>query len=321
MPAQTSAETSYASRPAELGQANWKRAALRVKDGIGEDRLSLIAAGVAFFGLLAIFPAITALMAIAGLFLTPADVTDQIQQISAMLPERAGQIVIDQAKSVAGSDQGGLGLAALLGLGLALYSASAGVGNLVAGLNVVYSERETRGFIRLKLTTIALTFLLIIGLVMALAGVLVLPGVLAVIPLGGTAELLLSGLRWVLLLGFTVLGVALLYHFGPDRRPANWRWITPGAAIACVLWIIASVGFSIYAENFGSYQETFGSLAGVVILLFWLWISAFVVLLGGKINAELEHETRADTTNGPGLPMGERGAFVADTTPETKPEG
>lgn len=310
------AETSFASRPAELGRASWKAAALRVKDGIGEDRLSLIAAGVAFFGLLAIFPAITALMAVAGLFLTPADVTEQIQQISAMLPDRAAEIVIDQAKSVAGSDQGGLGLAALLGLGLALYSASAGVGNLVAGLNVAYGERESRGFVKLKLTTMALTFLLIVGLVLAFAGVLILPGVLAVIPLGGTAELLVSGLRWVLLLGFTVLAVALIYHFGPDRRPARWRWVTPGAAIACLLWIVTSVGFSIYAENFGSYQETFGSLAGVVILLFWLWISAFVVLLGGKINAELEHQTRTDTTRGPRLPMGERGAVVADTTPE-----
>lgn len=311
------AETSFAARPSELGRARWTQAALRVKDGIGEDRLSLIAAGVAFFGLLAIFPAITALMAVAGLFLTPADVTDQIQQISAMLPDRAAEIVIDQAKSVAGSDEGGLGLAALLGLGLALYSASAGVGNLVAGLNVAYGERETRGFVKLKLITIALTLLLIVGLVLAFAGVLVLPGVLAVIPLGGTAELLLSALRWVLLLGFTVLAVALIYHFGPDRRAAHWRWITPGAAIACVLWIATSVGFSIYAENFGSYQETFGSLAGVVILLFWLWISAFVVLLGGKINAELEHQTRADTTRGANRPMGERGARVADTTPES----
>ena len=124
------------------------------------------------------------------------------------------------------------------------------------------------GFVKLKLTTMALTFLLIVGLVLAFAGVLILPGVLAVIPLGGTAELLLSGLRWVLLLGFTVLAVALIYHFGPDRRPARWRWVTPGAAIACLLWIVTSVGFSIYAENFGSYQETFGSLAGVVILLF-----------------------------------------------------
>lgn len=289
-------ETSWADRPSELHRGDWKAAALRVKDGVTEDRLSLIAAGVAFFGLLAIFPAITALMAIAGMVLSPGDVTDQIQQISAVLPQRAAEILIDQAKSVAGSDQGGLGLAAIFGILLALYSASTGVGNLIQGLNVAYERRETRGFIKLKLITIVMTLLLIVGVVVALAAVLVLPGLLAVMQLGETVESVVWVLRWVVLLGSTVVAIGVIYHYGPDRRAPRWRWVTPGAAIACLLWLAASIGFSVYAENFGSYQETFGSLAGVVILLFWLWISAFVVLLGGKINAALEERTGADTS-------------------------
>lgn len=178
---------------------------------------------------------------------------------------------------------------------IALYSASAGVSNLIAGLNVCYAVRETRNFIKLKAVTMVMTLLLIVAFLMSLAVVLVLPGVLSVLQLGATVEITVSILRWILLLGFTVTGIALIYHFGPDRRPARWRWVTPGAVIACVLWIVASFGFSLYAENFGSYQETFGSLAGVVLLLFWLWISAFIVLLGARINAALEDQTRAPT--------------------------
>ncbi|EIE49291.1 ribonuclease BN [Salipiger aestuarii] len=287
-------ETTQADHPAELRRGDFKTAALEVWRAISQDKLSLIAAGIAFFGLLALFPAITALMAIAGLFLTPGDVTAQITQVSQMMPQSAAEIVIEQAKGVAGSDQGGLGIAAALGIVIALYSASAGVSNLIQGLNVCYGTHETRNFVKLKAVTMMMTLLMILGLVVALAVVLVLPGVLAVVNLGGAVEATVSVLRWILLLGLTVAGIGLIYHFGPDRAPANWRWITPGALIACFLWVAASFGFSLYAENFGSYQETFGSLAGVIILLFWLWISAFIVLLGARINAALEARTLAD---------------------------
>lgn len=286
---------TQADSPTELRRRDLKRAAVEVWTAISHDKLSLIAAGIAFFGLLALFPAITALMAIAGLFLTPDDVTAQITQVSQMMPQSAAEIVIGQAQSVAGSDQGGLGIAATLGIVIALYSASAGVSNLIQGLNVCYGTRETRNFIKLKAVTMVMTLLMILGLIIALAVVLVLPGVLAVVNLGGAIEATVSILRWIILLGLTVGGIGLIYHFGPDRKPSRWRWMTPGALIACFLWVAASFGFSLYAENFGSYQETFGSLAGVVILLFWLWISAFIVLLGARINAALEQRTSADT--------------------------
>ncbi|WP_229672954.1 YihY/virulence factor BrkB family protein [Salipiger pallidus] len=285
---------------------------LRVKAELVADRISLVSAGVAFYALMAIFPAITALMAIAGLFITPADVTAQIQQVTELLPQRAAEILIEQAKSVAGSQSGGLGLAAALGILLALYSASAGVAHLIEGLNVAYDEKEKRGFIRLKLTTLALTLLLIVGLLLAIGALLVLPGILAIFELGPVFEAVVSWVRWGVLLLLVVAGIALIYRFGPSRKSAEWAWIAPGALVACLLWLMGSVAFSLYAEHFGSYQETFGSLAGVIILLFWLWISAYVILLGAEINAEMEAQTTHDTTTGKDMPRGTRGAVKAD---------
>lgn len=303
---------SFATHPRHIGLPGWKAIALRVKSELAADRISLVSAGVAFYGLMAIFPAITALMALAGLFITPADVTAQIQEIAAVLPQRAAEIVIEQAKSVAGSHSGGLGLAAVLGLLLALYSASQGVAHLIEGLNIAYDETEERGFIRLKLTTLALTLLLIAGLLVAIAALLVLPGILAVFQLGSALETFASWARWGVLFVLIMTGIALIYRFGPSRRAANWAWITPGAFVACLLWLAGSLAFSLYAEHFGSYQETFGSLAGAIILLFWLWISAYVILLGAEINAEMEAQTSHDTTVGKDMPRGVRGAVKAD---------
>ena len=303
---------SYAARPRQIGLTGWKAIMLRVKDELAADRISLVSAGVAFYALMAIFPAITALMALAGLFITPADVTAQIQQVTAVLPQRAAEILIEQAKSVAGSQTGGLGLAAALGILLSLYSASAGVGHLIEGLNVAYDETEKRGFIRLKLTTLALTLLLIVGLLSAIGALLVLPGILAIVELGPVFEAIVSWARWGVLLLSVVVGIALIYRFGPSRKSAEWAWLAPGAIVACLLWLMGSIAFSLYAENFGSYQETFGSLAGVIILLFWLWISAYVILLGAEINAELEAQTTHDTTIGKDMPRGMRGAVKAD---------
>ncbi|MFW2541708.1 YihY/virulence factor BrkB family protein [Primorskyibacter sp. 2E107] len=280
--------------PTQIGASGWKAVLFRVKDALTTDHVGLVSAGVAFYGLLAIFPAIAAVMAIAGLVLAPADVAAQLDRIADMMPARAAQIITDQATSVAGSANGGLGLTALVGMGLALWSSSKGVATLIEGLNIVYKEPERRGFLKLKLTTLGLTLLLIVGLVAGLGAVLILPALLSILNLGDL-ELVIAALRWVLLFGMTVMGAAALYRFGPDRRAPLWSWTLPGALLASVLWVAGSVLFSFYAENFGSYQETFGSLAGVVILLFWLWISAYVILLGAEVNAELEVEIKEGT--------------------------
>ncbi|MDW4500050.1 YihY/virulence factor BrkB family protein [Sulfitobacter sp. D35] len=305
-----------AATPTEIPATGWKDIAFRVKDEISADHVSLIAAGVAFYALLAIFPAITALMALAGLVLEPAEVTAQIETFASIMPQQAAQIILDQAVEVTGSKNAGLGFAFIIGLGLAIYSASKGMSSLIEGLNVAYDEQDTRGFIQRTALTLGLTLLLIVGLLLGLGAALAVPAALALLPLPGWLETVLGLVRWIVLAVMTILGLAMLYRFGPDRSAARWAWLTPGAVVACVVWLVASIGFSIYVSNFGSYNETFGSLSGVIVLLMWLWISAFIILMGAELNSEIEAQTRVDTTVGKSMPPGKRGAVKADTLGE-----
>ncbi|NNF91887.1 MAG: YihY/virulence factor BrkB family protein [Boseongicola sp.] len=301
-----------AERPRDIPFLGWKQILLRAWKEGGRDHVSLIAAGVAFYGLLALFPAITALMAISGLIFDPQQITGQMEILSSMMPEAAVDIILGQAVEIAGSQEGGLGLAALIGIGIALYSASKGVGSLMEGVNIAYDEKETRGFVRLTATKLALTLFLIFGMSAGLGATLVLPGVLSLVDLGATTEALIGVARWGVLLVATILGILVLFRYAPDREPATWTWLLPGAVFACIVWLVASIAFAVYVENFGSYNESFGALAGVVILLMWLWISAYVLLFGAEVNAETEAQVRKDTTTGPDMPRGARGAVKAD---------
>ncbi|MDP5308396.1 YihY/virulence factor BrkB family protein [Paracoccus spongiarum] len=301
-----------AESPTDIPAKGWKDITLRVKSELADDHVGLIAAGVAFYALLAIFPALTALMALGGLVLEPSEVTAQLDQLTDVMPQEAEQIILDQAVAVAGSREGGLGLAFIVGLLLAIYSASKGMGSLMEGLNVAYDEEETRGFISKTLWTLGLTVFLILGLVLGLLATLALPAVLNLIALPDWLETGMGLARWMILALMTVFGLAVIYRYGPSRDDAEWKWLSPGAVAACLIWVIASVGFSIYVSNFGSYNETFGSMAGVIILLMWLWISAFIILMGAELNAEIEAQTAHDTTVGPDEPMGERDAEKAD---------
>ena len=277
-----------AETPAEMTAAGWKDVVFRIKDKIASDRVGLIAAGVAFYGLLALFPAITAMIAISGLLIEPNQVVDQLNKFSAFMPAEVTSIITDQATAVAGSREGGLGLAAIFGLLIAFYSASKGMASLIQGLNVAYDESEKRGFIKRMAVTFALTLLLIVGLIVGLAATLAVP----------------------------LPRVELQAPFAPSRTSPEWKWASVGAVAGCLLWIVASAGFAFYVSNFGSYNESFGALAGVVVLLMWFWISAYVILMGAELNAELEAQTGIDTTVGPEKPMGERGAVKADNLGE-----
>lgn len=301
-----------AETPMEIPAPGWKDILLRVKDEIATDHVSLVAAGVAFYALLAIFPAVTALMALAGLVMEPAEVTAQLEALTNLIPEEAANIILDQAVAVTGSEETGLGWAFLIGLGLALYSASKGVGSLMEGLNVAYDEDETRGFVTKLIWTLGLTLMLIGVLLLGLGATVAVPAIVAFLALPDWFETFLTYGSWVLLAALTVVALAVLYRYGPARDNAEWKWLTPGSVIACILWIVASVGFSIYVSNFGSYNESFGSMAGAIILLMWLWISAFIVLLGAEFNSEMEAQTRKDSTTGPDEPMGQRDAVKAD---------
>ncbi len=302
----------HAQSPTDLPVKAWKDIALRLKDEVSEDRVGLIAAGVAFYGLLALFPAMTAVLAIGGLLVEPNQIIDQLSALSGIVPEAAMNIITQQATEVAGSREGGLGLAAVFGILLAIYSASKGMGSLMDGMNVAYDEQEERGFIRLKLETLGLTVFLIAGVLVAMTVMIATPIVLNAVNLGPVTEI--AGTLFVVaaLLGLTMVGLAVLYRYGPSRDSAELQWATPGAIAACLLWLIGSAGFAFYVANFGSYNESFGALGGVVILLMWLWISAYVIILGAELNAEMEAQTRHDTTVGQDRPMGARDAEKAD---------
>lgn len=255
----------------------------RLKDAVAEDHLALVAAGCAFYGLLALFPGIAATVAVAGLVADPQAVADQLATLAGLLPESASRIVTTQATEVAGSTGGALGLAALGGILLALWSASKGVGALIEGLNVVHGREEGRGFLHLAMLRMGMTLGLVLGLLGGLVLMVAVPVALAVLPLGSGLEAALTLLRWPLLAGLTFAGVAALHRWGPSGGQVPVR---TGAAVATALWVAGSAGFAIYVANFGGYNQTFGSLGGVVILLFWLWLSAFAVLFGAEIEAE-----------------------------------
>ncbi len=319
--ARTEAATDHrgrrAARPSDIPKAGWRDILLRVKSEISDDHVSISAAGVAFYALLAIFPALAALIGIAGLVMDPSTVEGQIQQVAGMLPESAAQILQDQARKVAQNAGGTATFAAVGGLLLALYSASSGMRTLMEAMNIAYDEEEKRGIVRLYATSLLLTAVLIIGVIITLGAMVILPAVLGSIGLGRVFETALTYGRWPVMALLMMLGLAVIYRYGPSRENASWRWITPGSVLATVLWLIASILFSIYVRNFGSYTETYGALGGVIILLMWFWLSAFVVLMGAELNSEMEHQTERDTTTGPDRPMGQRGAQMADLVGRT----
>ena len=307
----------HADRPQDIPKPGWRDILLRVKDELTVDHVSVVSAGVAFFGLLAVFPAIAALISIAGLLLDPAAIEAQLEAAASALPQNAAAILQNQAQKVASNAGTGVGLAAIFGILVSLYSASKGMKTLMEGMNIAYDEDEERGFLSLNVTALALTLFLIVGVLIALAFTLVAPALLGSLGLSDTAQVLVTYGRWPILAILTTLGLAVLYRYGPSREDPQWQWVSVGAVVATIVWIVGSVAFSIYVRNFGSYNDTYGALGGVIILLTWLWLSAFIVLLGAELNSEMEHQTTRDTTTGPERPRGQRGAAKADTVGRT----
>lgn len=305
-----------AERPRDLPARGWRDILLRTRQEITDDHLSIVAAGVAFYALLALFPAIAALVSLWGLVFDPQQIAKQVESVSGMLPQEAASIIKSQARKVASGAGGGLTLAAIGGVLLAIYSAGKGTKALMEGLNIVNDETESRGFLKLNLVALVMTFCGIVGLVIALGLIAALPAFMGNLGLGRTLEALVMWLRWPLLFAFALTGLAVVYRYAPSRDEPRWRWVSWGATAATTVWVVASLLFSIYVRNFGSYNETYGSLGAVIILLMWLWLSAYVVLLGAELNSEMEHQTTRDSTAGQPEPMGRRGAHAADTVGE-----
>jgi membrane protein len=279
------------------------------------------------------FVAGTALGAAAALMMAPAtgresreyirkqgkrvadDFTAQADKLTSAMPSDAASLVTRQMRSIAESPHQSLGLGLVIALALALWSAAGGVGNIVTAINIAYDEEERRGFVRRKLLSLGLTLGAIVFVVLAIGFIGVAPVVLDSLVGGGPARWGFEAIRWVGLLAGICLALAVLYRYAPDRDEPQFRWVSVGAATASVIWLLASLGFSLYVDNFSSYSKTYGALAGVVVLLLWLWITNLIVLLGAVMNAEAEQQTARDTTRGPEEPLGERGAVKADSLP------
>ncbi|WP_297340469.1 YihY/virulence factor BrkB family protein [Pseudophaeobacter sp.] len=294
------------------GPAVWWAVTKRVFHQIDEKRLMLIAAGIAFFGILALFPAIAAVIALWGIVGDPQAVLPEIERYRLVMPEDVFVILSDQITTLTNADQDTLGWATMFSILLAIWSARAGVAALMQGMNAVYDERNRRG-VKHYLAALSLTLALVFVALIAISAILITPAIMALVPLGPAAEISVNIARWLVALGVLLAGAGLVYRYGPNRRVARLPWITPGAIMAVMLWAGASVGFSIYLSNFGSYNEVYGSIGAVIALLMWLFITGFLLLLGAALNAELERHTKPDTTAGKPRPLGERGATVADT--------
>ncbi|MFH5773319.1 YihY/virulence factor BrkB family protein [Paracoccus sp. NGMCC 1.201697] len=279
-----------AASPARIPARGWKQIFGRFRKELVEDHVSVVAAGIAFYGLLALFPSIVALVGISGLFLDPSDLGGELARYSSRLPPSAAEIIRGQVVSVTGASGTSSGVVALSGLVLAIYGSMKGVMTLIEGLNIAYDADEERGIVRLYVTGFVLTVAILFGFLITLALALLLPSIIGLLPLGGFAEAVIPWASWVILALFTMAGLAFIYRFGPSRSQPRWRWISPGAAAATLIWIIATAGFSVYVQYLGTYSETYGALGGVVILLTWLWLSAFVVLSGAELNAEIEKQ-------------------------------
>lgn len=284
-----------ANRSADPRKRDVKAVLRRTKAEMKNDNLALLAGGVAFYAFLSIFPALTAVVAIYGLFSDPAQVEQQVQEMSGVLPAQARGVIQGQLGRITAASSGALGGAAVLGIVLALWSANKATKGLFQSLSVVYDEKEERGFFKLNGESLLMTVVLTVGAVFAIGLVAVFPVVIGFVGLGGRSELVTSLARWPLLIGVVLVALAVLYTFGPDRGRPQWRWVSWGAVIATAMWLLASIGFSLYVRFFGNFNETYGVLGAVVVLMLWLYISAYVVLLGGELNAELERSRGADS--------------------------
>jgi membrane protein len=308
-----------ASQPKDIPTKGWFQITKRAWAEAKVDQVPLLAAGVAFYSFLSLFPAMIAAVTIYGLVADPATVARQTKAISDALPSDAASIITDQMEAIAAQPQQSLGLGLVIALALALWSASGGVGNIVSAVNIAYDEEETRGFVKRKALALAFTLGAILFVVVAVTLIAVTPLLLDAFIPDGALHVLLNAARWVGLVIAVAIALAVLYRYAPDRDSPRFAWVSIGAAVATLIWVVASVGFSLYVDNFGSYSKTYGALAGVAVLMLWLWITAFIVLLGAEINAEAEQQTVQDTTVGEPEPLGQRGAVKADNLPHEQP--
>jgi membrane protein len=301
-----------ADLPTEIPAAGWRDITVRLLLSVPQNRLMTLSGGVAFFVLLAIFPAIATLVSLYGIVADARTIVEHLNLLAGILPLDVLELIHQQILGVATKSNGTLGIAFIVGLLISFWSANSGTSALFDALNVVYGEREKRSFVRLYATTLVVTLGSLLFMVLSLFGVIAVPLIIGVLGIGSSTEILLQYLRWPVLLLVVMAVLSVLYRVGPSRHDAKWRWLTLGSTAAALVWVAASMLFSWYVAQFNSYNRLYGSLGAIIGFMTWTWLSIFIILLGAALNAETEHQTARDSTLGPPKPMGARGATMAD---------
>ena len=320
-----------ARAPTAIPWRGWKDIIYRLFIGFGEDRILLTAAGVSFFMLFAMVPSLSLFVSSYGLLNDPAGVVEQLNLLEGFVPSGGLDLIREQLVRLTSQDTGSLGLALIISFAVALWGASAGVKALFDAMNIVYGETEKRNFIAVNILALVFVGGALLLLVLMLTVVLVVPAVLQLLTLGRFEWLVRVGAYGVMMLSL-LAALSAIYRWGPSRAEADWRWITPGSFFSTIGIMAMSAGFSWYAANFSNYNATYGSLGALIGFLTWVWLSVTILILGGALNSEIEHQTTVDSTTGKPRPMGMRGAYVADTVgsrwpkkdstpPEEKSEG
>jgi membrane protein len=305
------ARHNFAS-PWQIPLSGWRTISVRVFQRMMGDNLGMLAAGVAFYGFLSVFPAIAGALMIWGLTSGSWAVGNHLGTLRGLAPGPATDLFTDQLARVAAQDNKGLTLGAIVTIVFALWSASRGITALMGAMNMAYHETEKRGFFRVNGLALGFALAGILFVSLSLAAIAAVPPILKSLFLGAIAEASIHLVRWLFLIALFMLASALVYRFGPSREKARWAWILPGAGAAALVWLIASLVFSLYIANFNAYSATFGPLGAVAALLMWFWLSAYAICMGAELNSQLELFTIQDTTIGPQRALGKRGAFVAD---------
>ena len=298
----------------------WKSILKRIYTTMGDADLSLRSAGVAFFGFLSIFPVLACFVLIYGLVTSRGLLEQQLTSVQPFLPVAVFEILQERLDSLLSQPETGLGIGLLVSFAIALWSGSRGTSAMIGAVSSAYREHDDRSFLVNAFISLGMTLGGLFFLVVAIFAIAAIPVIVENLPFPLFFEQAALWVRWPVLALLVWIAIAVLFRFAPHRESARWRWITPGAVVATILWIALSALFSVYVENFGNYSATFGSLSVGVVMLLWMYYSTLIILFGASMNAELEHQTKIDTTTGPAVPMGERGAFVADHLPEQSSE-
>ncbi len=303
----------HADSPNEIPVTGLRDVFWRVVTAVMVDRVTLIAAGVTYFLLLSLFPALGALVALYGFVADPTTIMGHIGFLASVFPPGSFDLILNQLTALTQQKTSTLSFAFVTGLVIALWSANSGMKALFDAMNVAYQEDEKRSLVRLNLLSLAFTFGALIIAIVLIAAIGVLSAALSYLWLDRWQELLARFARWPFILIFVGCGVAVIYRYGPSREQAKLKWLSWGVVFSTLLWLAASILFSFYLENFANYNATYGTLGALIGLMVWVWISVIILIVGAELNAELEHQTARDSTTGAPKPMGERGAFVADT--------